>query len=254
MNHLFTLALLTCTTGLFAQSATDTIFFTNQWNRTNLRKIIAFYGFKDYDSTGRGMATYYFKTGELHSHQEEYKNLKEGHCIWYHKNGLVKCEGDYTNDLPNGIFEWYDENGIHTQSKTYRNDTLINIVRYDPKTGEAIPNKGVEEFPDVEAQFPGGTIALQRYIAESVIYPAEAIEMNEQGKVYVTFIIQPDGSVSEIEIVQGVSESLDAEAIRLIREMPDWIPAEKEGERVSCRIQMPVNFTIHGSGKKRKRK
>ena len=106
------------------------------------------------------------------------------------------------------------------------------------------------DFPDVEATWNaiGGenpTVGMQRWIGENVQYPQTAIEMNEQGRVYLSFVVEVDGSISNIEIERGVSSDLDREAKRLLRQMPKWIPGEAKGHKVRTRCRLPINFTLN---------
>lgn len=239
----------------FSQTKNDTIYYTTEWRETSLRKVITYYGIKDYDSTGRGIATYYRKNGILFSKENEFNNTKEGMSTWFHDNGIVKIEGNYSNNLPNGEFNYFNKSGQLESIKTYRNDTLVKRVFYDTITNTIIKEKeGITDFPDVEAGYIGGPSALQQYIATHVEYPIEAIMMNEQGRVYLSFIIEKDGSVSNVKIVKGVSKYLDEEAIRLVEEMPNWTPGEFEGDFVRTRCQIPINFTLDNGKKEKKGK
>jgi protein TonB len=101
------------------------------------------------------------------------------------------------------------------------------------------------DFPDVEATFPGGAAAMQKWIAENVQYPQTAIEMNEQGRVYLSFVVEPDGSITNIAVERGVSADLDKEAKRLLRKMPKWAPGEAKGKKARTRCRLPINFTLN---------
>lgn len=105
--------------------------------------------------------------------------------------------------------------------------------------------KEIIDFPDVEAQFPGGPAALQAWIAKNVNYPQTAIEMNEQGRVYLSFVVEPDGSITNVAVVKSVSADLDKEAKRLVRSMPKWTAGEAAGEKARTRCQIPINFTLN---------
>ncbi len=100
------------------------------------------------------------------------------------------------------------------------------------------------EFPDKDALFPGGAAAMQRWIAENVEYPQVAREMGDQGLVYVSFIVEGDGSITDIKISRGVSDELDKEAKRVIRKMPNWEPAENGGKAVKTRCSLPIRFVL----------
>ena len=101
------------------------------------------------------------------------------------------------------------------------------------------------EFPDVEAGFPGGTAELQRWIVQNIQYPQTSIEMNEQGRVYLSFVVEADGSISNIAVERGVSADLDKEAKRVVRTMPKWTPGEAKGKKARVRCRLPINFTLN---------
>ena len=101
------------------------------------------------------------------------------------------------------------------------------------------------DFPDVEATFPGGAAAMQRWIADNVKYPQTAIEMNEQGRVYLSFVVEPNGSITNISIERGVSSDLDSEAKRLLRKMPKWKAGEARGRKARTRCRLPINFQLN---------
>ena len=101
------------------------------------------------------------------------------------------------------------------------------------------------DFPDVEATFPGGAAAMQRWIANNVKYPQTAIEMNEQGRVYLSFVVEPNGSITNISIERGVSSDLDSEAKRLLRKMPKWKAGEARGRKARTRCRLPINFQLN---------
>ena len=128
-------------------------------------------------------------------------------------------------------------------------DTRIIVITPPDLTNGNNTNVTVEQpiidFPDVEASFLGGAAAMQRWIAENVIYPQSSIEMNEQGRVYLSFVVEADGSLSNIEIERGVSQDLDKEAKRLIRKMPNWEAGEAKGKKARTRCRLPINFTLN---------
>ena len=115
-----------------------------------------------------------------------------------------------------------------------------------PPVAEQAP-KIVEDaidYPDVEAEFPGGQEAMHAFIVENLQYPDVSLEMKEQGVVYVSFIVEKDGSLSDIVVVRGVSADLDREARRVVRLMPKWTPAELKGKPVRSRYQLPLKFKL----------
>ena len=110
---------------------------------------------------------------------------------------------------------------------------------------QVVVQEEIIDFPDVEATFPGGAAAMQKWIADNVKYPQTSIEMNEQGRVYLSFVVEPDGSISNIAVERGVSGDLDREAKRLLRKMPPWIAGEAKGRKARTRCRLPINFTLY---------
>ncbi|HLW40107.1 MAG TPA: energy transducer TonB [Brumimicrobium sp.] len=106
------------------------------------------------------------------------------------------------------------------------------------------PEAPIVDFPDKEASFPGGTAAMQRFIAENIKYPEIAMDLGDQGRVFVEFVINRDGSIEQVKILRGVSRELDAEARRVVMSMPKWTPAEQKGEPVRARARIPINFIL----------
>lgn len=98
----------------------------------------------------------------------------------------------------------------------------------------------VEDMPE----FPGGELALRQFIANSIKYPVIAQENGIQGRVYVTFVVDADGSVSEPRIARGVDPSLDKEALRVVSMLPKWKPGKQRGKPVRVSYTVPINFQL----------
>lgn len=96
----------------------------------------------------------------------------------------------------------------------------------------------------LEAEFPGGQAALFEFIGSHIKYPQVAIDSGFQGKVYVGFIIDTSGKVSEATVVKGIHESLDKEALRVINMMPRWKPAEQAGTKIKTKYHLPIKFKL----------
>ena len=98
----------------------------------------------------------------------------------------------------------------------------------------------VEEAP----QFIGGSAALLEYIAKNVQYPVEAQQKGTQGRVQTCFIVEKDGSISNIEVLRGIDPLLDKEAVRVISNMPKWEPGKQRGQAVRVKYTVPVTFRL----------
>lgn len=97
---------------------------------------------------------------------------------------------------------------------------------------------------DVMPEFPGGMQELMTYMGNSIQYPEAAKSDGTEGKVFVQFVIDANGNVSQIEVVKGVRDDLDAEAVRVISEMPKWTPGKKDGNSVSVQMVLPISYKL----------
>ncbi|BAX81378.1 M56 family metallopeptidase [Labilibaculum antarcticum] len=105
----------------------------------------------------------------------------------------------------------------------------------------------VEEMPE----YPGGSLALQKYIADNVKYPTEALKKEISGRVFVTFIVSKEGDVVQARVVRGVDPSLDAEALRVMNSIPKWTPGKQRGQAVNVSYTVPINFSLENDKKKK---
>lgn len=96
----------------------------------------------------------------------------------------------------------------------------------------------------VMPEYPGGEAELRKFIAAELDYPLEARVNKESGEVLVAFSIGMDGYISGVRVVRSVSESLDAEAVRVVSKMPPWIPGKKNGRPVRAEMTIPINFKV----------
>ncbi len=105
---------------------------------------------------------------------------------------------------------------------------------------------GDEIFQVVEHQpeFPGGMEALMKHLSKEIKYPKEAQEQGTQGRVIVQFVVRKDGSITDAKVMKPVDPLLDAEALRVVSEMPNWIPGKQRGEAVNVRFTLPVTFRL----------
>ena len=103
-------------------------------------------------------------------------------------------------------------------------------------------NDKIYHFVEKMPEYPGGEIALRRYLVENLKYPNA--QASYQGKVYIRFIIDEDGNVIKPEVTRGVESLLDKEAIRVVKSLPKWIPGEHNGKRVKVYYTVPINFKL----------
>lgn len=114
---------------------------------------------------------------------------------------------------------------------------------YDDTTKKAAEEE-IVAIPEQQAHFPGGEIAMREYLNKNLRYPQMAKEANIEGKVYISFLVGTDGSISDVTVMRPVHPSLDNEALRVIKSMPDWVPAENHGKKVREKMIIPVHFSL----------
>lgn len=116
-------------------------------------------------------------------------------------------------------------------------DTTVNTAQTDK------PFFSVEKMPE----YPGGDKALMDFFFRNIRYPASAVEKKIQGRVTLRFVVNKTGNVENIEVIRGLNEACDAEAIRVIKLMPKWIPGVQKGENVSVYFTVPILFKLPAS-------
>ena len=105
-------------------------------------------------------------------------------------------------------------------------------------------NDKVLEKAEVMPEFPGGEQAMMKFVSENVQYPEKAKEKEISGRVLVGFIVEKDGSVNEVKIVQGIGGGCDEEAVRVVKAMPKWKPGKQDGKTVRVSYTMPFFFKM----------
>lgn len=107
-------------------------------------------------------------------------------------------------------------------------------------------DKEPQLFPDVEAEYPGGYSAMMKFIQTNLIYPQSGIEFGAQGKCYLRFVIDKDGSIHSVKVLRGIlgCPDCDREAVRVLKSMPYWKPGKIKGREVSTFFDLPINFTL----------
>ncbi|HAW59166.1 MAG TPA: energy transducer TonB [Bacteroidales bacterium] len=123
------------------------------------------------------------------------------------------------------------------------------IQEYVPVQNISKDDEQIEEqeiFTIVESmpEFPGGEEARMKFLLQNIKYPQIARESGIQGVVYVTFVVEPDGSITNVKVIRGIGGGCDEEAVRVVKMMPKWIPGNQRGKPVRVQFNMPIKFTL----------
>lgn len=145
-----------------------------------------------------------------------------------------------------------DKVAVGAEDKEGVKDRLVEAVRNDiavappPPPAEPKPEVSNKVFDVVEVMpsFPGGQGALMQFLSSNIKYPVVAQENGVQGRVIVGFVVEPDGSISGVNVMRSVDPSLDREATRVVKSMPKWNPGKQNGSAVRVKYTVPVVFRL----------
>jgi protein TonB len=150
--------------------------------------------------------------------------------------------------------EVVEEEEMPTQEEVKQNDVGAENIE---GTGDIVFDEPVEEvlkeesdedviFMVVEqpAEYPGGLEAMMKFIVKNMKYPAVARRMGVEGAVFVSFVVDREGKISEPQVIKGISAECDQEALRVIKQMPPWKPGKQNGKAVKSRFVLPIKFKL----------
>jgi protein TonB len=202
----------------------------------------------------------------LEAVEEEIEEEKDDEEIVYEAEELEQLVAEETvmNSEKFTAYEMEDdapEQVTKTQDEVATSDVAIGAIDYDQGSNEAehvlkVNEKVVDEVPpaveetkvfDVVEQMPsfkGGDAALMEWLSKNIKYPVVAEENGIQGRVVATFVVERDGSITDVKIVKSVDPSLDKEAVRVLKAMPKWIPGKQNGQAVRVKYTVPVTFRL----------
>jgi len=138
--------------------------------------------------------------------------------------------------------------------KTIEGDPNANEIIVAPEA-VAAPSKGtvVEAAPEPEKvftvveqqpEFPGGTSEMYKYLGKNIKYPSAASRANVSGRVFMSFVVNVDGSIQDVAVLKGLGFGCDEEAIRVVKAMPKWKPGKQSGRAVRVKYNLPINFQL----------
>ncbi|TAF94802.1 MAG: energy transducer TonB [Cytophagia bacterium] len=117
-------------------------------------------------------------------------------------------------------------------------------VKEEAKAVEVVAEETIFQVVEQQPEFPGGTSAMMSYLGKNIKYPAAASRANVSGKVYLTFVVNTDGSIQDVQTLKGLGFGCDEEAQRVIRSMPKWKPGKQSGRSVRVKFNLPVSFVL----------
>jgi len=244
MKKLIFLSTILISICVFSQQKTETFYYDINWKTTDSASavLMSIHIYSD-TAQGAGLIIDQTKTGILKS-ETQYSNIdkaiKDGSEKVYHDNGILKLHANYSNDKLQGELKTYYENGQLKRKDIFENDEFIS--------GNCYTKNGADttHFPySIEPHFPGGEYEMYKFISAKIQYPQMSLEMGNSGTVHVQFVVESDGSISNVTILRGVDEMIDREAMRVVKIMPDWVPGCVDGAVCRARFMIPITFKIN---------
>jgi TonB family protein len=241
---------------LVARSAINEVFFVPgaqgvcyEYYSNGKRKSVKTYR----DGKLEGDATEYYPNGALYK-VEAYKNdvayLKScydsngkaitengtGNWLTYDDSFKVTEEGPVINGLKEGTWKTYMKSGMVVKSVFTKG--IYDLTR---QVTEAAKNPA---NPESVPSFKGGQASLDKYLNNVLIYPTMASSLHIQGRVTVSFIVEEDGKITDVKLLNGVHPTLDNKTLKTVKNMPLWMPAKVDGKPVKMETRLSVNFFI----------
>ncbi len=249
----------------------DTIYYDKKWKKTS-KSDARFYRIYSQVGAETKIADYYINdtlqmTGFARSFDPGKPGdsfIKHGLFVYYSTNGKMSSKGNYKNDEQVG--EWlvfYPEGQLYmTENYDRKGRFTGNLIIYYPdgkirrsdyyskgqfQKGKCYTSAGNDTtwFPyGTMPQYPGGEEGRNRFLSENIVYPENALMQGIRGTVYISFVVDIDGSIVDVTLLQGVSPLLDNEALRVVKMMPQWKPGLLDAKPVRVLFNMPVHFKI----------
>lgn len=224
--------------------------------------------YKEFDYCKEGQYFTYNDSNRVEKLETFIQGKQQGDQFRYNVDGSVKswtyCQDDqpyfYVSFYESGAIEdslSYDYSGEKVRMQRYcyhlngqperiellEDDELIESICFNDK-GQEIPYVPYQEMPE----FPGGESGLQNFLSRTLRYPLQAEKRGVQGRVYVKFIVDDQGRVSNAEVLRSVHPDLDEEALRVVNKMPVWKPGKRKGVPVRVSYTVPMGFILTRDG------
>ena len=131
-----------------------------------------------------------------------------------------------------------------TTESVFAQGNVQDLFFYEFGTTAFTPDTTVYTVVEKQPEFPGGRQALENYLMATVRYPSEAKKAGVKGRVFTSFIVEPDGQITHVQLLRGLGYGCDEEAIRLVQNMPCWKPGGQSGRPLRVKYNLPILFGI----------
>lgn len=142
--------------------------------------------------------------------------------------------------------ELQNEFTVESFENTSNTDVIIQKVEINEEPEAEEKEDVIFTVVEESATYPGGMDKMYEYIGKNLKYPQQARETGTQGRVYVSFVVEKDGSLTDIKVVRDIGSGCGEEAVKVVKSMPKWKPAKQRGKIVRMQFTLPVSFTLAG--------
>jgi periplasmic protein TonB len=249
-KQLFITLLLLMSIGIYGQ---DTVYFDMKGDKVKSLALADSYRvtIKDSVAANRKIERKYYMSGKIKSEKHlleivtntEMKKPSfqlDGKFREWYGNGQLWKDLNYDQNNLNGEIMTYWDNGQLKRHELFQSGKSVKGECYD-REGKSVDFLSFQVLPE----FVGGISALMDFLSRNVTYPVAMQKCHLEGKVFVGFIVNKEGSVTDVKVLRGVSPEFDEEAIRVAKSMPKWNPGMQDGEKVNVRYTLPINFKLH---------
>ncbi len=221
-----------------ARPVPDTTFWDGSWRRVQ-RANAVYYGWTTPADSGRCRIQDFYLSGERQMEALGWPGppiVKDGPATYYFRSGAKRTTGRFANGKREGVWQYWNEDGTLRQKITWRAGRTVVVFTKEADADSRVPQI-VEQMP----KFPD-KLGVVHYLATTVRRPANAPPIQGDGKVFVQFIVGPEGTITSTSLIKGIGPAYDAEVLRAVAEMPRWQPGKLNGEPTAVRFVVPVVF------------
>lgn len=235
LNLTIRLCLFLCLANFCSNAQTvDTVWINSKWEKSTKAESVYHRVIQKSADQKLYLVSDYYNTGERQmtgTYLSLDPEVKDGQFTWWFKNGKKRAETLFKDRNAIKEIQW-----DLTGKVTLRRE-LVDIFHY--VDGEKVETKA---YLEAAPEFEGGMSAVNKFIVENFKYPAALQENQPHGKIIVGLAIDTKGKVTDVNVDQSLDPLLDAEALRVIKKLPDWKPGILDGKPVTIRISIPISL------------
>lgn len=223
----------------FAQEDTIRVFYDQNWKVISDSAKAAFNRVAYNNENGFWQVSDYYRSGQLQmtgTYQDKQMTRKHGPFEYYYPDGRVKSKSMFMNGSK-----------VDEEISYYKNGQIDFYLRYDNSSKQIEARYFKEDGSEsvlVNAEFPGGVSEMYRFLKENIGYPRGLRKQGMEGKVLINFSVNTDGSLYNISVLASPHDLMSSEAVRVVKDMPKWKPAQRDGVPVRVNYNLPIVFNL----------